>query len=79
MDFSVLLYMQHPFIMITRCFLRLSKARIFLIAVDHEKKAALEGAWVHHTHFQGKRVLIAPVKEWKKDLTLNRPFLEGTH
>jgi hypothetical protein len=53
--------------------------RLFLIAVDHEKKAALEGAWVHHTHFQGKRVLIAQVKEWKKDLTLNRPFLEGTH
>jgi hypothetical protein len=53
--------------------------RIFPRAVDHEREAALERAWVRPTHFSGKRVLIGQVKEWKKDLTLNRPFLEGTH
>jgi hypothetical protein len=56
----------------------LSKVRIFPRAADHEKKAAIEGAWVHHTHFQGKQVLIGQVKEWEKDLTLKRPFSKGT-
>jgi hypothetical protein len=60
-------------------FLRLSNVMILPRAIDHEKKAAIEGAWVRHTHFQGKRVLIRRVKEWKKVLTLKRPFLEGTH
>jgi len=52
--------------------------RIFSRAIDHEKKAALEGLG-STTHFQGKRVPIGRVKERKKDLTLKRPFLEGTH
>jgi hypothetical protein len=53
--------------------------RIFSRAADHEKKATIEGTWVSHTHFQGKRVPIGQVKKWKKDLTLKMPFLEGTH
>jgi hypothetical protein len=71
--------MQDLLITITWRFLRLSKVRIFLRATDHEKKVTLEGAWVYHTHFQGKRVPIGRVQELKKDLTLKRPFLEETH
>jgi hypothetical protein len=60
---------------ITRCFLRLSKVRILPKVANHAKKAALKGAWVCHTLFQGKRLL----QNRKNDLTLKRPFLEGTH
>jgi len=36
---------------------------IFSRVANHEKKAALEGVWVRHTHFQGKRVPIVRVGE----------------
>jgi hypothetical protein len=78
-DSFVFLHVQHLFITITCRFLRLSKVRIFPRAVGHEKKAALERVWVRHTYFQGNRVPIGRVKEWKKDLTLNRHFLEGIY
>jgi len=48
-------------------------------AADHAKKATIEGAWVRHTLFKGKRLPLEQVKELKKDLTLNNPFLEETH
>jgi len=34
---------------------------------------------VRHTLFQGKRLPPKHAKEQKNDLTLNQPFLEGTH
>jgi hypothetical protein len=60
-------------------FLRLSTRKILPRAADHEKKAALEGAWVRHTLFQGKGLSLEQANELKKDLTLNNPFLEQAH
>jgi hypothetical protein len=59
-------------------FLRLSTVRILPRDANHAKKAALEGAWVLHILFQGKLLPSEQAKEVKKDLTLNKPFLEGT-
>jgi hypothetical protein len=78
-DFSSLLNKQHLSIMMICLCLRLSTVRILHRATDHAKKAALEGAWVRHTLFQGKHLPSKQAKEMKKDLTLNNPFLEETH
>jgi hypothetical protein len=46
---------------------------------DQVKKAALEGAWVCQTLFQGKLLPSEKANELYKDLTLNKPLLEGFH
>jgi hypothetical protein len=47
-DSPSLLHKKHLFTMMICLFLRLSTIRIFPKVADHEKKAALEGAWVCH-------------------------------
>jgi len=58
-----LLHKQHLSTMTILLFLRLSTVSILPRAADHEKKAALEGAWVRHTLFQGKQLPSEPFKE----------------
>jgi hypothetical protein len=77
--FPSLLHKQHLSTMMIFLFLRLSTVSILPRVANHEKKAALRGAWVRHTLFQGKRLPTEPAKELKKVLTLNTRFLEGTH
>jgi len=60
-----LLHKQHLSTMMILLFLRLSTVSILPRAADHEKKAALEGAWVRHTLFQGKQLPSEPFKDLK--------------
>jgi len=71
--------MQHLSTKITWFFLRLFIVRILSRAADHAKKASCEGACVHHTFFQGKRLPTEQSKKLKKDPIVNKPFLEETH
>jgi len=48
-------------------------------AAYHAKNAALKGAKVHLTLFQGKLLPSEQAKELYKDLTLNKPLLGGVH
>jgi hypothetical protein len=78
-DFPFLLHMHHLSTIITCLFLRLFKVRILSRAADYAEKAALEGAWIYHTLFQGKRLPSEQANDLNKDLTMNKPLLEETH
>jgi hypothetical protein len=78
-DSPSLLHKQHLSTMMICLFLRLSTVRILPRAADHAKKVTLEGAWIRHTLFQEKHLPSELAKELKKDLTLNKLFLEKTH
>jgi hypothetical protein len=48
-------------------------------AANHAKKAALGGACVHHTLFQGNLLPSKYAKEIKNNMTLKRPLFEELH
>jgi hypothetical protein len=57
-------------------FLRLSTIKILPRAANHVKNAALEGARVRHTLFQGNLLLSEQAKGAEEGLDLEQSFLE---